>query len=555
MTFQTITTDILVIGGGLAALKATHSASESGMEVLVVSKGTICSGSSFYPLMEALGCQAPTEDPEDNIRLLEEIRESSFQMHDEELTKIYIDEIRDRVAELPAMGIPYRKMQGGRIPCFAKRARDIFIWEDWNAIRNKSYALLKAKDNVRLMEHCTVIDTILHDDHIAGALCIDRQGSLFVISCRSMILATGGFGDLFEHNLNPSDVCGHGHILALDAGAKLVNMEFIQFIPGFMTPRYKVLFSEQILGYCTQVNDAEGRDLLARYLPSSITSRQCLDERSKHGPYTSSDISRYFDIAMMKEINDTGCEKGFNLSYDPKLLEDKREFISIYVDWIRKEQHIDLLGTKHTIAPLAQASNGGIVIDVRCATGVNGLYAAGEVAGSLHGADRHGGNASGSCLVFGHRSGAYASQWVKSCDRQAINTSIARKALTERFEHHRPNRIDADELIKEIRHLMWYHANVVRNERDLVYAKDRIRQLYEDFNPATHMSNPKTIGMAVKADHAARLSMILLECMLLRKESRGPHYREDYPEKNDRSYARRLMVQSTADKDIEYRFT
>src|SRR5699024_1655015 len=156
-----------------------------------------------------------------------------------------------------------------------------------------------------------------------------------LVECQAVILASGGFGSIYKHNLNPADVDGSGHMLALEAGANLVNMEFIQFIPGITSPRYKTLFGEHTLMYCRDIIDNHGESLLSPYLPENISKKECLEIRSTHGPFTHSLESKYFDIAMMENIIKTKNENGFTLLYEDELYDNEEEFYRVYLDWLK----------------------------------------------------------------------------------------------------------------------------------------------------------------------------------------------------------------------------
>jgi fumarate reductase (CoM/CoB) subunit A len=548
-----IKTDILVIGGGLAAIKAAIECSKSDMKVLIATKGKICSGSSFYPLMGALGCQGPIDEV-DKKYFMEEINESSFSMNDQELNKIYIDEIQDRVKELPEMGVAYSRLEGGRIACFAKRPRNIFTWKNWEEIRKNVYKIFEANDNIGLMEGTNIIRLIKKRDSIAGAVAIETSGELLLIHAKAIILCTGGFGDIYKHSLNTPDVTGDGQILALDVGAKLVNLEFIQFIPGLTKPQYKLLFSEQTLLYCKGILDEKGQDILKRYLPEGVSERDCINERAKHGPFTSADISKYFDIAMMNEIKGTGSEAGFIIKISSDILRDKRDFMVMYLDWIMKEKGIDIINEGISIAPFAHASNGGILIDKNCSVGVKGLFAAGEVAGGVHGADRHGGNASGSCLVFGKRAADSAVQYARNCSSIKVEIKEAQEVVFNKFNANVKSEFSPEDAISKIKNIMWFNANVVRSESGLVKAIGEVKKIDENYNGMDYFVSSLGSKLAVKARHTIDLSRILLNVMLLRRESRGSHYRSDYPELNNQGFNKRIISFRNSQGEIEYSF-
>jgi fumarate reductase (CoM/CoB) subunit A len=547
-----LNTDIVIIGGGLAAIKAAYECSKNNFKVIVIVNSRLCSGSSFYPLMDALGCQAPTSDEADIANFLNEIDESSYNMHDRELCEIYVKNIRDRVEELPEVGIQYNKLT--RVACFAKRPRDVFYWEDWNKIRNNVHKILGSKENTLVMENKLAIMLLKKDNKVTGVVCIDEVGKFLLVKTKAVIMATGGIGDLYKHNLYTKDVRGDGHALALESGASLINMEFIQFIPGFIKPLYKVVFREGSIDHCNRVTNKNGVNILEKYLIDEQSIKQCLHERSQHGPFTSASISKYFDIAMMKEIIDTQKEDGFILEYSDSVMEDDRFVVRNYIRWLKIEKGIDILRDEISIAPFIQCNNGGIWINKYCETGVNGLFAAGEAAGGIHGADRQGGNASGSCLVFGKIAADRAVEYVQNMNFPTINKTDAIEDVYRKFDSRIKKSIDPEKVVDIVKETMWFYGNVVRSEVNLVKSLKIIGDLKKQYNALNYLTRQDKMNIAVKAHHFIYLSEVLLNAMFLRKESRGSHYREDYPKQDDLHYGKRIAIRKAEDGDIEYSF-
>ena len=334
-TKKIFTTDVLVVGSGIAGIKVSIELAKAGKTVLMSTKTQVCSGSSFFPLKASLGTQV-TKDDADQVVFLQDIEKVSHNMHDKEMAQIYVKEIRDRVKEYEEIGIEPYKLPDDRKACFAKHDRTIYMLRDWNQIRENVKGIFEEYPNISLLEKSAVISLIHKDGKIAGAFLLDRNNDLMMIQCKAVVLATGGFGNIYKHNLNPNDVDGSGHILALEAGASLVNMEFIQFIPGFTAPKYKTLWGEHTLNYCKDFVDEKGNSILDAVLPEELSKEECLEIRSTHGPFTNSLPSKYFDIAMMKEIIRTKSEAGFELIYDQTIYEDERDFYTIYLDWLAR---------------------------------------------------------------------------------------------------------------------------------------------------------------------------------------------------------------------------
>lgn len=547
-------TDILIVGGGLAGIKAAYECCESGLNITLVVKDKLCSGSSFYPLMDMLACQCPLDNEEDKEYLFNEIEESSYGMNNPSMCRIYIDKIRDRVLELPKLGMEYKKFNVSPVACFAKRPRDVFNWENWKLIRKNTYNIFQKRSNFKLLENTDVVHILKKGDKVTGAMCVDEDDDLMVISTKAIILASGGYGDLYKHCLNTRDVSGDGHVLALHAGAELINLEFIQFVPGIIKPLYKVLFNQAMLAHCESITNHNNEDILNKYLPDTLSFKQCMDERTKHGPFTSASIAKHFDIAMMKEILSTRKEDGFMLKYGKALLNDKREMIRNYVKWLKEQKGVDIYNEKIFIAPFYHASNGGVLIDEHCSTSVAGLFAAGEVAGGIHGADRLGGIATGSCFVFGKIAADNAVKYAQSNVRERINSDEAIQCFIDQFDSGCKSTVKVNDIISKIKEIMWFYGNVVRKESDLKLGIKTVAELQGQYNPMFHIESKSKIKAAVKAAHFLELSSILLNTMLLRKESRGSHFRDDYNEMDDTHFKKRLVVCKKPNEDISYKF-
>ncbi|MCH6265554.1 FAD-binding protein [Neobacillus citreus] len=542
MIKELMTTDVLVVGSGIAGLKVSMELAKAGQSIIMSTKTQLCSGSSFFPLKASLGTQV-TKNDEDKAVFLADIDAVSHDMQDREMAKIYIDEIRDRVEEFPEIGIEPYKLSDDRKACFANHGRTIYMLKDWNKIRENVTEIIDHYPNITLMERTAVISLVKQDGRVAGAILLNRDNDFIMINCKAVVLASGGFGNIYKHNLNPNDVDGSGHILALEAGASLVNMEFIQFIPGFTSPKYKTLWGEHTLNYCKDFVDEEGNSILDSVLPEGLSKEECFKIRSTHGPFTNSLPSKYFDIAMMKEIFRTKSEDGFELLYDPEIYNNKSDFYTIYLNWL-EDRGINLTKNKMKIAPFAHASNGGVKIDSYGRTGVPGLYAIGELAGGIEGANRLGGNSTGACMVFGKRAAQNCLEFAESIERLEINLHQVTAQLKQgihAFSADSQSALTPHEVMDAVREIMWFHGNVIRDEKNLQAALNKIKDLKASFNMGIFTNNIKERKSAFKARNFLILSDLLLKAMLERKESRGAHYREDYPFE-DEFYNKRLVI-------------
>jgi fumarate reductase (CoM/CoB) subunit A len=546
---KTLETDVLIVGAGIAGIKASHELVQKGVKVIITTKTTVVSGSSFFPLKASLGTQVTKDEADKNV-FLSDIEAVSHGMHDRELARVYVEEIPKRVKEYQEIGIDATRLNGTRKACFANNERDIYLLRDWEAIRKRVKTIFSEYSNLQTIENCHVFSIVKKDNKIVGAFLINKSGEFVFVHCKTIILASGGFGSIYKHNLNPNDVDGSGHVLAFETGAKLVNMEFIQFIPGITSPNYKTLFGEQTLKYCEDLVDDEGKSILDSELPNDVNKREMLDIRSSHGPFTHSLESKYFDIAMMKRILQDKNEKGYRLLYNGKIYDNQEEFYTVYLEWL-KEKGIDVVKDQVLIAPFAHASNGGVVIDSFGQTGVEGLFAIGELSAGVEGANRLGGNSTGSCMVFGKRAAMACYQYVQDNELSNVDPVIEFSKIQSSWDE-QDGSYSPRQVIDEIRNLMWYYANVIRNEEGLTFALNEVERLREHYSIGNYMIDPNSRKGALKAKNYLSLATILLTAMKERKESRGAHFREDFSNEST-EFNKRLYISQKNGK-VEYKF-
>lgn len=537
--YQILSADAAIIGGGLAALTAARTCAEAGLSVVMIVKRELCSGSSFYPLTSGLGFQT-TGDGDDRNWFFEELQESGAGMQDDRLAQIYIDESRKRIADLDSLGIPYFVRTDSKKACFAKRVRHCLRLIELQKSRMSIAEKFYQASNVTVLEYCDAVTLIKENDRVAGVVAADERSRLYYVKAGAVLLASGGYGGLYKHSLNSADVIGAGQAMALKAGCVLVNMEFIQFIPGVISPTYKLLFSETSLRYGEGLFNKDGEDILRKYLPEGISEQECIALRSGHGPFTNKDSSRYFDIAMMSEILKTGEDCGFRIQYSPEMFRTDDFHIRDYLALCRNN-HVNLENDSLWIAPFGHAANGGVWINEHAQTTVEGLYAAGEVSGGLHGADRHGGNSTGNCLVFGHRA---AEAMIQNQPKSVTGCSENEAMEQYLAEIHTggSGSVLPEEAMTEIRDTLWKTCNVVRSGAVLNEALSQVEQLRSTYNAAVLIRAGESIKKAVSVSHALTTAEAVLRAADGRKESRGSHYRQDYPEQNDEHFLKRQFI-------------
>ena len=503
-TVETNACDVLVIGAGIAGCEAALSAAEAGARVALASAGETFSGSSFFPGTWGLGLVGP-DGPADEDDLVRAICEVGRGVARCELARTLVSGIAPAVGRLEARGVRLRAAArpGERdfIPCFDRKVRC------WHGLERASYraatdAALDAAGVARL-PGLELLDLVEKDERVCGALFAEpRAGVTRAVGAGTVVLATGGFGGLFSRTLTMPDVLGTAAAVALRHGARLVNVEFIQIMPGLVEPVRGVVFNERTFRYAR----VEGLDV-----PSAAT---LLDERGGHGPFTASLPDRVVDFAIA-----AAGPRGAAVSYD--MPDELPEFMQTYFDWFK-----GAFGRRPDegvrIAPYAHASNGGILVDARGSTGVPGLFACGEATGGMHGADRIGGLSSANALVFGWTAGRAAAAHAQNVTKgQSLRNISRREDLLA---------------LNALRRAMDEHCLLGRTAEGL-QALVRLLDELDEKNAQLESARLANATLSARA---------LATAMLARTESRGAHHRADFPEE-DPAQARPLVVRLDAD--------
>ncbi len=392
-------TDVLVIGSGIAGLCAAIEAARTGATVTVASAGKTMSGSSFFPGTWGLGLIGPVNE-DDEQDLIDTIQTVGGGVADPELVQTFVHGIPQAIEWLEQdLGVELQRPQSAKsaqqkqfIPCFDHKTRM------WRGLTRKPLEDALRPESSCLAFACspaTSLSTLLRTQPErlpAPCSTTETDERIVTITAKATIIAAGGTGGLFERSLTSADVLSSSQAIAQAHGASLTNIEFMQMMPGFIEPRRNLVFNEKTWRY---VKFDQPVDIANEKLDD------LLEQRSGYGPFTSRLASRAIDLA----IDQAGGE-GLALHYNfPR--EDVPEFVETFATWLQDEHGI-APSDEMRVAMYAHAANGGIKIDKTAYTGVEGLYACGEATGGMHGADRIGGLSSANGIVFGRIAGASA---------------------------------------------------------------------------------------------------------------------------------------------------
>lgn len=513
--------DVLVVGMGLAGSQAALAAARAGARVLLAGSFHDFGGASFRGGTWGMGLVGP-ESEQDQEEFARSIEEVGCGMADPELVRTLVAGIPRAIRRLEGMGVRLRRPTnaGEReyIPCFDHKSR---LWRgiERPSLREASGTALR-EAGVGILPSFELVDLACEGNRVQGALFLDKGASparLVQARAASTVLATGGMAGLWRDSFAPSDNNAAVQGLALSYGAGLVNLEFVQMMPVMLEPRRGIVINEKALRWARLTDD--GGELLGP------CAQAVLDQRATHGPFTSRLRSREFDLAVSRAHN-------VRLRYEG-LPDSLPELMQTYWDWL-KGQGVGV-DDELSIGLFAHASNGGVSINPDASVrGIEGLFACGECTGGMHGADRIGGLSSANCLVFGHAAGLSASAWANGHPlARAGQAAVDGRACPQ-----------AAELGEGMRALMQEGCMALRSEDCLRSTMERLldlgERLREGLRPSTDLPEIAKAQALRGQLLAARASVL---AMLLRNESRGPHYREDHPGQDPRqAHARTLTL-------------
>ena len=512
--------DVLVLGSGAAGLRAAISAREAGLRVCVVSKGPV--GKSTCTWLSA-GVMAGGFNAATIKAHLERTLLAGRGINQPELVEILVNEAPQRLDELRRWGIR-AEFRNGYL--FAKGHPPVQGEAITRCLINRNREL-----GTQFRSKFMVTDLVMKDGAGMVKVLDQTSGEWQTLSAKAIILATGGASALYFRHDNPKRMLGDGQRLALEAGAVLQDMEFAQFYPlclcGPGIP--PLVIPPKLADQGRLVNDL-GEDILVKYgiqeRPAGEKARDLLSQ------------------AIFTEIYRNGQKVNLDLS-DVSDQQWRSDPFSASVERILGNQH----GAKHhpvQVAPAGHHVMGGVKINCDCTTSVPGLFAAGEATGGLHGANRMGGNALTETLVFGTRAGVSAANWAKG-----ISDSYD-KILFEQMSD-RPvregSKLSIADLQTRLRKTMWEDAGIIRNKNSLIRASDTVNELREIAlsmpTECSHQSRVDTIELR----SATRIAGLIIQGALKRKESRGAHFREDFPQQNDEKWRGHLQVRVINGKD------
>ena len=563
---QTHEHDVIVIGAGGAGLRAAIEASAAGVSVGLICKSLLGKAHTVMAEGGMAAAMAHVDDRDSwKVHFADTMRGGQY-LNNWRMAELHAQEAPERVRELEAWGAVFDRTKDGRI-----------LQRNFGGHRYPRLAHVGDRTGLEMirtlqdhgvhqgfkvyMEH-TITKLFVEGGRVAGALGYDREkGYLRLFKAKAIVMATGGVGRAFKITSNSWEYTGDGQALAYDAGADLMDMEFVQFHPTGMVwpPSVKgILVTEGVRGEGGVLRNKDGKRFMFDDIPDNYKG-QTADSEEEGWKYTQGDkasrrppelLTRdHVARKIMKEVREGRGSPHGGVFLDIAWIKArvpggaehiKKKLPSMYHQF-KQLADIDITAVPMEVGPTTHYIMGGIRVDGDSQmTTVPGLFAAGECAAGLHGANRLGGNSLSDLLVFGKRAGEYAAKFAKDRGEATIDAGqieVASRAALAPFER---GAVAADaegpyKIQYELQDVMQDNVGIVRNEADMKKALDAIEGLKaraakvavggnREYNPGWHT--------ALDLSNMLTCSEVIAMCAIERKESRGGHFREDFPGKD-----------------------
>jgi fumarate reductase (CoM/CoB) subunit A len=512
-----IDSDVLVIGSGIAGMSAALEVMKTGKRPLLVSKSPIGKASNTYLAggrfaFATEGFSAQTH--------MEKTLQAGRGLNEPALVRAFVKDAPSMVHELRQMG-----MRG----VFQSRgfyARHNSIVGGQEVASTLARACKKA--GFTLLEGLMVTDLIADDKACYGALGFQKNGKVFGLRSGCVLIATGGAGSIYAINDNAPGLTGDGFALGMRAGLELMDMEFVQFYPlGYVGSKGARSIVPSLFADLGKIMNRLGEDIKEKYQihdkPIAIASR----DRLAQAFYKEIVQGNGIDNALLLDMRDV--EKS-QMPFDDRIGELFKRWFRFNVEPIK-------------IAPTCHYNMGGLMIDASCRTALPGLLAAGEVVGGIDGANRMGGNALSSALVLGAIAARSGMTYAESNPDRTKFMTLAKDRLRKRFSmtrtaQERPP--DTRSLRKDLGEVLWQKIGIIRSEGGLKKGIKRIDKILNELETG-QSSHSRDLWRNLECINAALTARAIAVSALARKESRGSHYREDFPNE-DKNWIKHVCV-------------
>jgi len=504
MKMRIIFTDVLIVGGGIAGLRAALSARRKADNVMMVSKGV--PGKSGCSLISEGILNGPFSREDSPDLYYNDIIKGSGGVADPLLARTLADNARDAVLSLRDIGVNFLERDGGLVLDLSggnSVARTVKIDPPGPGCGKAiptALASVVGKSDIDMAIGYGVVKILKDEGRAVSA--VAHNGDEFIqINFKAVVLATGGGGKLYRSTTNPKGIVGDGYFLAHDAGAPLVDMEYVQFFPTVALSSYLVLpfiFTDGAI-----LLNSKGERFIGRYDPElmEMTTRDKMSQ-----------------AIFSEDADGRGVEGGALMScrdVPPSVLEEKYK---AELDFFKKKG-TDLRKESLPVRPACHFLMGGVKINNDCSTGVEGLYACGECAGGVHGANRLAGNALVETLVFGDIAGESAAEFARGHDHVEAEANDFIESLPKEFG------TDGEDIIESLRELAWNRLGIVRDGDGIKGSIEELDDILKRLNSLPFSD----LEQYFQTRNMAHVLRCIATSALAREESRGAHFRRDFP--------------------------
>ncbi len=529
MEIKTISTDVLIIGSGGAGSRAAIEVDDAELKATIVSKGLSFRSGCTGMAEGGYNAVFKTVDKDDSIdaHIHDTLKGGSY-LNDKKLVEILVKESPKRLIDLENYGALFDRQESGQIdqrPFGGQSYRRTCYQGDrtgaelLNALKEEI-----VKRDIECIEEVMITSLVTDGNQVIGATGLNlKDSSRIYFKAKSVILASGGAGQLYPVTSNTFQKNGDGFAISYRAGADLVDMEQVQFHPtGMVAPESKkgVLVTEAVRAEGGKLINSEGERFMSKYAPEKmeLATRDVVAR------------SIYQEI-----IEGRGTENGgvyLDISHlDDEYIDEKLETMVLQFENVG----VDIKHGPIEVAPTAHHFIGGLKINTDASTSLDNLFGAGEVCGGVHGANRLGGNALADTQVFGKIAGVSASEAAKSTETKTNEDMV--NAEASRIESLiKKGSIKPQEFKNNIKKLMWEKVAIVREEKTLNEALKELQEMQKDLVNLdvkdTKQYNTDLVT-ALEVINMVEICILTVKSAILRRESRGAHFRSDFPETKD----------------------
>ncbi len=548
-SFQVLESDVLVIGGGVTATRAAVSAYDEGARVILVDKGIVGKsggGPVAYSVTAAL--IRPPDSPE---ILFQDMVKSGQGLNNQRLVRVFAEEVaQGRVLELEKFGIVFARTSDGSLSLRQlgghSHPRDILSFHAASMVNVLLSEVMRR--GIKILSEIMITRLITNQGRVVGAIGLDRKtGNFIVFRAKTTVLTAGGAGQAYGpgeisgYTTNLMEITGDSYAMAYRIGAELVDMEFVQSIPAIAYPDvYKGVLLGEPAGTNAKLYNSKRERFMKHYDPEQFDELK--DKSTK-------DIVAY---SVFREVREGRGTPHGGVWMD--LSEAPPDTFHIFPQPF-EEMGIDPKKDWVEMIPAVHYFMGGVRINEKCETNISGLYAAGEAAGGLHGANRLAGCSTADSNVFGARAGKYSAVEARKMARPGINweqvSEEQRRILTLLKSQEKPIGIAPAKIRKKIQTLLWDDVGVLRNEAGLRASLEKLEPIRKEYEKDLRLRQNSVkfnneLIEAVELSNMLDLAEIIARAALLRKERRGAHFREDYPNRDDKNWLKNIVVKCEA---------